>query len=308
MSKNPELLFPDRKSSSEKARRYYDENTPGIYLSGWNRDHIHFGLFEPGECPTPGESMVESGGLARALQRMVKAVGEPAEIQARHHIVDAGCGVGGTPIYLAKTQGYRVTGVNINRMQLEIAREKTVDAMLADCVRFEYTDYSESLPFEDASINVVVNIESACHYGDRARFIHEVSRILRPGARIVAMDWMTRDGLDPKTHQKYIMPLCEPFAVHGLESWTTYGEKLKDADNLQLVKNSCNLLTGLRLSGINSPGIQKLTDQFRTLCEAWAHGSFVLERYCARKPDVSLGVGRIAGFAAHFRFRISYFI
>ena len=303
MSKNPELLFPDRKSASEKARRYYDENTPGIYLSGWNRDHIHFGLFEPGECPAPGESMVESEGLARALQRMVKAVVEPADIQARHHVVDAGCGVGGTPIYLAKTQGCRVTGVNINRMQLEIAREKTADAMLADCVRFEYADCSESLPFEDASIDVVVNIESACHYGDRTQFIHEVSRILRPGGRIVAMDWMARDSLDPETYQKYIMPLCEPFSVHGLESRTTYGEKLndaglellqfegfdgKDADNLQLVKNSYNLLTGLRLSGINSPGIQKLTDQFRTLYEAWAHGSFVLERYCARKPEVSL--------------------
>ena len=300
MSKNSRRPAPDSESASKKASQYYDENTPGIYLSGWNQDHIHFGVFEPGECPAPGESMVESEGLARAVLRMVKVVVEPAKIQAHHHVVDAGCGVGGTSIYLAKNRGCRVTGVNINRLQLEIAREKATEALLTDRIEFEYADCARSLPFEDNSIDAVVNIESACHYGDRARFIHEVSRILKPGGILAGMDWMARDGLDSETYDRDIMPLCEPFAVHGLESRTTYSEKLndagleilefagfdgKDADNLELVKNSYHLLASLRLSGINSPGILKLTDQFKTLYDAWSRGSFVLERYCATKPD-----------------------
>lgn len=300
LSENPEQSVPDRDSASEKARDYYDENTPGIYLSGWNRDHIHFGLFEPGECPAAGEVLADSEGLARAVERMVKVIIEPGEIQAHHHVVDAGCGVGGTAIYLARTRRCRVTGVNLNRMQLEIATEKARDAKLADRVRFDYADCSKRLPFAEASIDVVVNIESACHYGDRARFIHEVARILKPGGKIVAMDWTARDGLSREEYDRYILPLCEPFAVHGLESPTTYREKLegaglqvlefagfdgKDADNLQLVKNAYNLLTNLRLSGIDTPGIHRLTDQFQTLCDAWTNGSFELNRYCARKPE-----------------------
>ena len=300
MSKDSRQPAPDLESASKKVRQYYDENTPGIYLRGWNLDHIHFGLFEPGECPAPGELMVESESVARALQRMVKVIVEPAKIQAHHHVVDAGCGVGGTSVYLAKNRGCRVTGVNIHEPQLEIARAKASEALLTDRVWFEYADCAQSLPFEDNSIDVVVNIESACHYGDRARFLHEVSRILKPGGILVASDWMARDGLDTETYDRDIMPLCEPYAVRGLESRTTYKEKLnaagleilefagfdgKDADNVEVMKNVYHLLTSLRLSGINSPEIIKLTDQFRTLYEAWSRGSFVLERYCATKPD-----------------------
>ena len=289
----------DQKSAAELAERYYDENTPGIYLSGWNRDHIHFGLFEPGECPEPGEVLADSAGLARAVERMVKVIVEPANIEEHHHVVDAECGVGGTAIYLAKTLGCTVTGININRMQLEIATKKAADAGLDDQISFEYADCSQSLPFTDASIDVVINIESACHYGNRRQFLQEVSRVLNPSGKIVAMDWMARDGLAIEDYEKYIVPLSKPFAVHGLESQSTYSALLheagldilqfegfggKDEDNLRLIGNAYSLLTSLLFSGIDTPGIHKLIDQFRTLYEAWTCGSFELKRYCAQKP------------------------
>ena len=295
------------------AERYYDENTPGIYLTGWNRDHIHFGLFEPGECPSPGESLADSAGLARAVERMVEVIVAPAGIAARHQVVDAGCGVGGTAMLLARTRGCTVTGVNVNRMQLELAVEKAGASGLDERVRFEHADCSRSLPFADDSIDVVVNIESACHYTDRDRFLREVGRILKPEGMIVAMDWMARDGLTPDEYERYIVPLCKPFAVHGLECQSTYVEKLrmagldvlefegfdgKDADNLRLVENSYNLLFALRFSGRDTPGIRGLFDQFRPLYEAWKSGSFELRRYCAQKPG---GDGRVSTPASRQR-------
>ena len=287
---------PDEKDPAE---RYYDQNTAGIYLRGWNRDHIHFGLFEPGECPEPGESLAESAGLARAVERMVEAIVAPAGIEEGHHVVDAGCGVGGTAIHLARTRGCRVTGVNINRMQLELAGRKVSDADLDGRIDLEYADCSRSLPFGDATVDVVVNIESACHYSDRAQFLYEVSRILKPSGRIVAMDWMARDGLTADEYDNFIVPLCKPFAVYDLDSPSTYSEKLreaglevvqfedfdgKDADNLRIVENAYNLLATIRFSGIETPGTGMLIDQFGTLYEAWNSGSFELRRYCARKP------------------------
>ncbi len=285
---------------SDAAERYYDENTPGIYLRGWNRDHIHFGLFEPGECPEPGEVLADSEGLARAVERMVEVIVAPADIQAHHHVVDAGCGVGGTAIHLAKTRGCRVTGVNLNTMQLEIATEKASAANLNHQIGFEFADCSVSLPFADESIDVVVNIESACHYGDRKQFFYEVSRILKPSGTLVAMDWMARDGLSATEYEKYIVPLCKPFAVNDLESQSTYSEKLhhaglqilqfegfngKDADNFRLVQNAYNLLVLLQFSGFKTPGFRGLINQFKSLYEAWNSGSFELRRYFAKKPE-----------------------
>ncbi len=284
---------------SNAAERYYDDNTPGIYLRGWNRDHIHFGLFEPGECPGPGEVLSDSEGLARAVTRMVDVIVEPAAIEKDHHVLDAGCGVGGTAIHLAKTASCSVTGVNINRMQLEIARRKTADASLEGRIDFRYADCSMNLPFPDESIDVVVNIESACHYDDRGKFLREESRVLKPSGKIVAMDWMARDGLAAEEYDEYIVPLCQPFAVSGLESQSTYSEKLrnagleilefegfggKDADNIKLVEYAHNLLATLQFAGVETQGIRRLSDQFRTLNAAWKSGHFELRRYCAQKP------------------------
>ncbi len=296
MPNQTEWPLPRQGSAVE---RYYDENTPGIYLNGWNADHIHFGLFEPGECPQPGESLADSAGLARAVERMVEVIVAAAGIEQRHHVVDAGCGVGGTAILLAKSKGCTVTGVNINRMQLDIAAKKVVEAGLEDRISFESADCDLSLPFDDDSVDVVVNIESACHYRDRQQFLREVNRILKPAGKIVAMDWMASDGLTASQYEKYIVPLCEPFAVHGLESQSSYSDKLheaglevlefagfdgKDVDNLRLVEHSYGFLATLRFSGVETPGIRRLTDQFKTLSEAWRNECFELRRYCARKP------------------------
>ena len=92
----------------QKVGRYYDWAIDGFYLNGWNRDHVHFGLFEPGECPRPGEPILDSEGFARGLQRMIEVTVAPAGIEQVHKVVDAGCGVGGAAIHLAKTRGCAV--------------------------------------------------------------------------------------------------------------------------------------------------------------------------------------------------------
>ena len=289
-------------SVTDQARavqRYYDDNLRGMYLGAWSRDHIHFGLFEPGECPGPREDLLNSPGLARAMERMVEAIVAPAGIEARHRVVDAGCGIGGAAIHLAKTRGCSVTGVNVHRMQLEAAAGKAREAGLDGLVGFRFADCSLNLPFADASIDVVVNIESACHYSDRQQFLHEVRRILKPSGMIVAADWMVRDNLTAGEYEKHIEPMCGPWALPGLERQYTYTGKLreagleilqfegfggKDADNLRLIGYARNRLAKMQFFGIKAPGLRGLVEQFRTLHEAWSSGAFELRRYCARKP------------------------
>ena len=284
-------------SDHERAvAQYYDDATPGFYIRGWNPDHIHFGLFEPGEI------LSESAGLARAVERMIDVIVAPAGIRAEHRVVDAGCGTGGTAIHLARRHGCTVNGVNISREQLKLAEKKARDAGLDDRISFAYADCSQHLPFADDSADVVVNIESACYYSDRSRFLQEVRRILKPGGRIAAMDWMARDGLQPGQREKYIEPLCVAWTIHSLESRSTYAEQLrdagltvveidsfggKDADNIDILEYSYQQLTMFGVGGMNTDFHRTLMEQFRTLSMAWRDGYFELGRYYAEKPTDS---------------------
>ncbi len=289
-------------SDHERAvARYFDDETRGFYVRGWNPDHIHFGLFERGECPKPGEILSESIGLARAVERMVDVIVAPAGIRANHIVVDAGCGIGGTAIQLARKHGCTVCGINVSLGQLKLAEKKARVAGLDDRISFAYADCSQCLPFADNSTDVVVNIESACHYSDRSRFLQEVRRILKPGGRIVASDWMMRDGLQPGQREKYIEPLCAAWTIRSLESRSTYAKLLreagltvveadgfrgKDTDNIRILEDSYQQVVALWFRGAkthSSHSSRVVMERFRTLSVAWRNGYFELGRYYAEK-------------------------
>ena len=62
------------------------------------------------------------------------------------------------------------------------------EAGLAHQVSFRPGNCALSLPLDDGAADVVVDIESARHYSDRRRFLHEAARVLRAGGRLVATD------------------------------------------------------------------------------------------------------------------------
>lgn len=280
-------------------QHHYDTMTKGYYLQ-WSPDYFHMGLFEAGERPRHNEQMKASEGLAHALERMIEVTVAPAGINEYHHVVDAGCGVGGTAIYLARTRGCKVTGINLSRVQLELADKKALNANLDDRVKFEYADCSQHLPFSDASVDMVLNMESARHYSDRRRFLSEVYRILKPGGKVVATDWMKRDGLKTNQHEIFIRPLCKAWLLHDLESQFTYTRLLREAglevvefegfggkelDNLQILKNIYQSFNLIQLSGIKAPSIIKLKDRTAKIYDAWRNNCFDIRRYYALKPQ-----------------------
>ena len=279
--------------------RHFDEMTTDCYMRTWNAEHFHCGLFEPGEYPEQGVPFSGPPSLTCGLERMIEAIVAPVTIGKNHHVVDAGCGIGGTAIYLARTRGCTVTGVNLHRGQLEIAEERAKQAGLEDRVNFNYGNCSRHLPFASDSIDVVVNIESACHYSDRDQFLREVRRILKPGGRIVALDWLMRDGTTAEQYDRYIRPVCEYWALSGLESLSTYSARLrnvgltvlecagfdgKDIGNLQLIEHYSRTLKGLNFLGLLPARLQTPMRGFEALIAAWQPGFFETGRYCAEKP------------------------
>jgi len=98
-------------------------------------------------------------------------------------VLDVGSGRGGTVALLAGTFGARPTGVDLSPEAVAFCRRTHRHPH----VRFEVGD-AEHLPCDDASFDVVTNLESSHTYPDIRAFLGEVRRVLRPGGRFLHAD------------------------------------------------------------------------------------------------------------------------
>ena len=102
-------------------------------------------------------------------------------------VLDSGCGIGGSAIWLARNIGAEVTGINLHRQQLAQAEELVRRGQVDSLVSFQREDFSNTrLPAE--SFDVVWALESMCYAEDKRSFLAESWRVLRPGGRLVVAD------------------------------------------------------------------------------------------------------------------------
>jgi len=291
----------DRMAAQDRAAMAHYDDLTGWFYAIWHPEHIHFGLFEPGEYPEDGSPF--TGGpeaLTPGLERMIEAVIAPAGIGEGHHVVDAGCGLGGTARYLARTRGARVTGINVSRAQIEAGEKKNAEQGMEHLVDFRFGDCSEELPLPSNSVDFVVNLESACHYGDRGRFLREVARILKPGGGILAFDWLVNGNTSDEDYDRYMRPLCENWCTSPrLETLGSYRKLLtaagltpheaagfdgREVGNLRLLESFLLHLRALHFCGLMPARMWPRIPLFTTIVRAWQLGHFELERYHATKP------------------------
>jgi tocopherol O-methyltransferase len=102
-------------------------------------------------------------------------------------VLDAGCGVGGSALWLAENYDAQVTGINVCERQLRHARRAARSRGLSDLVSFEQRDYTATR-FPDASFDVVWALESMCYALSTRDFLEEAFRVLRPGGRLLVAD------------------------------------------------------------------------------------------------------------------------
>ena len=162
----------------EKIIQYY-KDTENAYKDSWDLNNslaIHYGYWDQKVSSFP-----------QSLLRMNEVMIETATIKSTDKVLDAGCGVGGSSIFIAAAVGCTVTGISLSGRQVELAtgnaQKKGVEAL----VNFKVMDYSHTY-FPDASFDVVWGCESICYADDKAAFIREAFRLLRPGGRLVVAD------------------------------------------------------------------------------------------------------------------------
>ena len=133
-----------------------------------------------------------------AQRRMTAECADSVALRAGDLVLDAGCGVGGTDLWLAQAYGVRVLGVNVQRMHIREALRNAANHPAAEQVRFSMQDFTE-LALASNAVDVVWGLESVCHCADKAAFVREAHRVLRPGGRLMVADFfLERDELSPR--------------------------------------------------------------------------------------------------------------
>jgi len=157
----------------------YYAATENAYKDSWDLNNslsIHYGYWDE-KVKTFPES------LLRMNEIMIGA----AMVTSSDKVLDAGCGIGGSSIYLAEKIRSEVIGISISERQIEHARKSARERKLDNKVVFEVMNYCAT-SFPDATFDVVWGCESICYADDKEQFIKEAYRLLKPGGRLVVAD------------------------------------------------------------------------------------------------------------------------
>lgn len=117
------------------------------------------------------------------------------ELKPTSNVLEVGSGSGGPALFMARTVGCHVTGIDNNEKSIATANEMTKAQRLDSLVRFQHADGSQPLPFQDQSFDSVLCNDAIDHLPGRPRVLAEWYRVLRPGGRILYTDPIIVTGI-----------------------------------------------------------------------------------------------------------------
>jgi tocopherol O-methyltransferase len=193
---------------------YYDETWLDYRILWLNKDNlaVHFGYTDD-----------STRSHTDALKNMNRVLADRVRIQPGERVLDAGCGVGGSSLWLATERGAEVVGITLAARQAAMARDNARRRGVTDRVQFEVADFTAT-PFPDASFDVVWAVESMCHAPRKAAFYREAARLLRPCGRVVVADFVRAARPLGSTGERLLHEWLDGWAVPDID---TPGEHLE---------------------------------------------------------------------------------
>jgi len=100
------------------------------------------------------------------------------------HILDVGCGVGGSTRRLSHETGCRVTGIDLSDQYIDAAERLTQLLAMQARVKFHAAS-ALALPFNDNAFDGAWSIQMNMNVEDKLSWLKELHRVLKPGGRAV---------------------------------------------------------------------------------------------------------------------------
>ena len=253
----------DWQRQTEKVICYYESTAKDykLFWIGLEDLAVHFGYYD---------QSVKSH--RESLLKMNEMLARYANITSKDNVLDAGCGYGGSAIWLAKHIGCRVAGITLVSSQVQQAKRYAEKHSVSESVHFTQMDYTHT-SFPDSSFDVIWALESIVHTASKQAFIREAHRLLSTGGRLLIGEYMLREHPPLSQAEKdTFSPWLEGWAMPSLLIVGEYRRPLGDGgftivqihDVIENVRRSVNRLGKLQLPTL--PTAQVFAAIARGLC------------------------------------------
>ena len=202
---------------------YYD-NTRLDYRVLWfgkkNRA-VHFGYYDH-----------EVRSHSSALLNLNKVMALKGGVKDGDIILDAGCGQGGSSLWLAEKYDVQVTGITLVPHQVKKGQKTALKSQLNQRVKFFEQDYSNT-SFKDESFSLIWACESMCHAKEKLNFYKEAFRLLKPGGRLICADYFRTERILPPEGEKLLHEWLDGWSINDLD---TFSEHKSNAEQCGFIK------------------------------------------------------------------------
>ncbi len=232
------------------------------------------------------------GGVA-LTERLGRVLGLAPGVR----VLDVAAGKGTSALFLARTFGCAVVGVDYADASVCEATASAEVAGLAHLVRFEQGD-AERLDFPDGAFDAAICECAFCTFPDKRAAAQELARVLRPGG-VLGLSDLTRAGAVPAELQGLLawiaciadaLPLAEYVRIladAGLTITLTepHGEALRQlVRDVRLKLMGAELLVRLKQIELPSADFEQARAMARAAAPAIDTGTFGYAVIAAAKP------------------------
>lgn len=116
-----------------------------------------------------------------------------AQVGPGSHVLDVGCGLGGSSRHLASEHGCRVIGIDLTEEYCRAATMLSDRLGLGDRTEFRQGNALE-MPFRDGLFDLVWTEHAQMNIRDKGAFYGEIARVLKPGGRLAFHDVFQGEG------------------------------------------------------------------------------------------------------------------
>ena len=165
----------------QQIQQFYDASSQ-LWEETWG-EHMHQGYY--------GRAGTYKMNRRQAQIDLIEELLTWGGVKNCQNIIDVGCGIGGSTLYLTEKFNAKAAGITLSPVQASRATERAKEAGLQDRVTFQVAD-ALHMPFEDNTFDLVWSLESGEHMPDKTQFLQECYRVLKPGGTMIVATWCHR--------------------------------------------------------------------------------------------------------------------